>query len=85
MLHICPACTRFDYLLAIFILQESSKLCEKKDMILELFDRLLAKLGGEELSANITFGKISDEWSESMSSWLDSESKYRLTVEQVAT
>jgi len=28
-------------------LAESSKLCEKKDMILELFDRLLAKLGGE--------------------------------------
>lgn len=40
-------------------LQEESKLCEKKDKIIGLFDTLLAKLGGEELSANITMGKVS--------------------------
>jgi hypothetical protein len=39
-------------------LQEESKLCEKKDKIIALFDQLLAKLGGEELSANITMGKV---------------------------
>lgn len=40
-------------------LQQESKLCEKKDKIIALFDQLLAKLGGEELSANITMGKVS--------------------------
>ena len=39
-------------------LQEESKLCEMKDKILALFDTLLNKLGGEELSANITMGKV---------------------------
>lgn len=38
--------------------QEGSKLCEKKDKIIALFDKLLSKLGGEELSANITYGKV---------------------------
>jgi hypothetical protein len=57
-------------------------LCEKKDKILALFDKLLNKLGGNELSANITYGKVSKEFSDAMSSWLDSESSYRLTVEQ---
>jgi len=60
-----------------------SLLCEKRAKIIALFDTLLAKLGGEELSANITMGKITDEWKDAMTSWLDSESKYRLTVEQV--
>jgi len=39
-------------------LQEQSKLCEMKDKIIGLFDKLLNKLGGEELSANITYGKV---------------------------
>jgi len=63
-------------------LQQESKLCEKKDKIIALFDTLLAKLGGEELSANITMGKVKAEWKDALASWLDSESKYRLTVEQ---
>jgi len=63
-------------------LQETSLLCEKKDKIIQLFDTLLAKLGGEELSANITYGKVTKEFNDAMSSWLDSESHYRLTVEQ---
>jgi hypothetical protein len=64
-------------------LEGESLLCEKRAKIIALFDTLLAKLGGEELAANITMGKVSDEWKDAMSSWLDSESKYRLTVEQV--
>jgi len=59
-----------------------SLLCEKKDNIISKFDELLKKLGGEELSANITMGKVTKEWKESMTSWLDSESTYRLTVEK---
>ena len=39
-------------------LQEQCKLCEMKDKILGLFSKLLEKLGGEELSANITYGKV---------------------------
>lgn len=42
-------------------LQQESKLCEMKDKILALFDTLLNKLGGEELSANITMGKVLTE------------------------
>jgi len=59
-----------------------SMLCQKKDIIIEKFDQLLKKLGGEELSANITMGRVSKEWSEAMKGWLDSESTYRLTVEK---
>jgi len=60
----------------------SSLLCEKRAKIIQLFDQLLAKLGGEELSANITMGKVSKEWHDALSTWLDAESKYRLTVEK---
>lgn len=59
-----------------------SLLCEKRARIIQLFDQLLAKLGGEELSANITMGKVSKEWHDALGAWLDSESRYRLTVEQ---
>jgi len=60
----------------------ASLLCQKKDLIIDKFDELLKKLGGEELSANITMNKVSAEWKEAMTSWLDSESTYRLTVEK---
>jgi len=63
-------------------LADSSLLCEKREKIIKLFDELLAKLGGEELSANITMGKVTAEWKDALSSWLDSESQYRLTVEK---
>ena len=59
-----------------------SLLCKKKDLIIQKFDELLKKLGGEELSANITMGRVSKEWKEAMEGWLDSESEYRLTVEK---
>ena len=49
-------------------------------MIIKLFDTLLNKLGGQELSTNITYGRVSDEFNNALSAWLDGESKYRLTV-----
>merc|ERR1712205_216708 len=59
-----------------------SKLCEKKDIILDKFDQLLRKLGGEELSLNISLGKMGAQWHRAMEAWLDSESTYRLRIEQ---
>ena len=59
-----------------------SRLCDKKDLILDKFDQLLRKLGGEELSLNISLGKMSAEWHAAMGQWLDSESTYRLRIEQ---
>lgn len=41
-------------------------LCKKKDLIIDKFDELLKKLGGEELSANITMNKVTAEWKEAM-------------------
>ncbi len=43
-----------------------SLLCQKKDIIIQKFDELLKKLGGEELSANITMGRVTKEWKEAM-------------------
>merc|ERR1719504_339259 len=63
--------------------QQLSYKPEKRDKIIQLFDQLLAKLGGEELSANITMGKVTKEWKDPLSTWLDAESKYRLTVEKM--
>ena len=42
-------------------------LCQKKQIILDKFDALLKKLGGQELSANITMDKVSAEFKEAMS------------------
>jgi len=60
-----------------------SRLCDKKDLILSKFDQLLRKLGGEELSLNISLGKMGEEWHAAMEGWLDAESTYRLRIEQV--
>merc|ERR1711966_469969 len=54
----------------------------KKDVILDKFDQLLRKLGGEELSLNISLGKMGAQWHRAMEAWLDSESTYRLRIEQ---
>jgi hypothetical protein len=59
------------------------QLCKKKDIIIEKFDQLLRKLGGEELSLNISLGRMGAEWHAAMAGWLDSESTYRLRIEQV--
>jgi len=58
------------------------QLCKKKDIIIEKFDQLLRKLGGEELSLNISLGRMGAEWHAAMAGWLDSESTYRLRIEQ---
>ena len=60
-----------------------SRLCAKKDVILDKFDQLLRKLGGEELSLNISLGKMGAQWHRAMEAWLDAESTYRLRIEQV--
>lgn len=59
------------------------QLCKKKDIIIDKFDQLLRKLGGEELSLNISLGRMGAEWHAAMAGWLDSESTYRLRIEQV--
>eukprot|EP00277_Geminigera_cryophila_P043212 CAMPEP_0173075768 /NCGR_PEP_ID=MMETSP1102-20130122/11899_1 /TAXON_ID=49646 /ORGANISM="Geminigera sp., Strain Caron Lab Isolate" /LENGTH=486 /DNA_ID=CAMNT_0013945271 /DNA_START=186 /DNA_END=1646 /DNA_ORIENTATION=+ len=59
-----------------------SKLCAKKDIIIQKFDDLLRKLGGEELALNISLGKMSAQWKAAVEGWLDSESQYRLRIEQ---
>jgi hypothetical protein len=64
-------------------LEGESMLCEKRQKIIELFDQLLKKLGGMELSLNITMGNVLKEWEEAMKSWLEIESNYRMTVEKV--
>jgi hypothetical protein len=58
------------------------QLCKKKDIIIDKFDQLLRKLGGEELSLNISLGRMGAEWHAAMAGWLDSESTYRLRIEQ---
>jgi hypothetical protein len=63
-------------------LEGGSHLCAKKDIILGKFDQLLRKLGGEELSLNISLGKMGAEWHAAMEQWLDAESTYRLRIEQ---
>ena len=56
-------------------------LCEKKDLIINKFKTLLRKLGGEELSLNISQGKMGKEWHAAMEQWLDTESTYRIRIE----
>ena len=66
-------------------LEGESSLCAKQDVIIQKLDQLLKKLGGEELSLNITLGKVQQEWKDSLDSWLSAEANYRLRVEQVCT
>ena len=47
-------------------LTDGSLLCAKKDLILSKFDDLLKKLGGQELSANITMDKVAKEFKQTM-------------------
>jgi len=61
---------------------DPARLCAKKDVILSKFDQLLKKLGGEELSMNITNGKVNAQFKEALSAWLDKESEYRLTLQK---
>ena len=59
-----------------------SGLCAKQQKIIDKFDALLKKLGGEELSLKIELGEVTEEWKKSMESYLNAESQYRLRLEQ---
>ena len=59
-------CTEIDVRKTQMLAAGDSRLCDKKDVILEKFDQLLRKLGGEELSLNISLGKMSAEWHAAM-------------------
>ena len=63
-------------------LQETGKLCEKKDVIFAKFNELLKKLGHEEKIRNETDQAAWEAKQAALSSWLDSESSYRLEVEK---
>ena len=43
---------------------------------------MLRKLGGEELALNISLFKMSAQWKAAVEGWLNSESQYRLRMEQ---
>jgi len=57
-------------------------LCGKRQLIIDKFDALLKKLGGEELSLKIELGQVTKEWKDSMEAYLNAESQYRLRTEQ---
>jgi len=62
-------------------LAPSSKLCEKKDLIVGKFDQLLAKLTRDDGAMNMTDDMTEKEYEDAMQAWLDTESVYRLAVE----
>jgi len=57
-------------------------LCGKRQLIIDKFDALLKKLGGEELSLKIELGQVTKEWKDSMEAYLNAESQFRLREEQ---
>ena len=57
-------------------------LCDKKDVIPGKFKPLLRTLFGEELSHNISLGKMDVKWHVVMEEWLDTDSTYCLRIEQ---
>jgi hypothetical protein len=63
-------------------LQDSGKLCEKKDVIFEKFNALLKKLGYENKVRNETDQAAYDAKMAALRAWLDGESTYRLEVEK---
>jgi hypothetical protein len=63
-------------------LQDSGKLCDKKDVILAKFNQLLTKLGYENKVRNETDQAAYDKMQAALTAWLDSESTYRLEVEK---
>lgn len=59
-----------------------ASLCGKRQLIIDKFDALLKKLGGEELSIKIQLGEVTEEWKDAMEGWLNAESQFRLRTEQ---
>jgi len=65
------------------VLEDSGKLCEKKDIIFAKFNQLLKKLGDESVERNATDKAAYDAKQEAIRAWLDGESTYRLQKEKV--
>eukprot|EP00960_Hanusia_phi_P073601 768050-Hanusia_phi.AAC.4 len=63
-------------------LQESGKLCEKKDIIFNKFNQLLAKLVKESQTRNQTDQAAYEAQAAATEAWLDAESEYRLEMEK---
>lgn len=63
-------------------LEESGKLCEKKDFIFQKFNQLLNKLKDESSVRNQTDHAAYVAQQEALKAWLDGESAYRLEVEK---
>merc|ERR1712216_513477 len=63
-------------------LQATERLCAKKDMIFDKFDKLLNKMGAESFDRNQTDAAAETAKDETMKAWLDAESQYRLQVEK---
>jgi hypothetical protein len=63
-------------------LQESGKLCEKKDIIFAKLNQLLKKLGHEEVVRNETDQAAWEAKQAALHAWLDGESAYRLEIEK---
>mmetsp|Transcript_49235 Transcript_49235/g.98749 ORF Transcript_49235/g.98749 Transcript_49235/m.98749 type:complete len:394 (+) Transcript_49235:1-1182(+) len=65
------------------VLEDSGKLCAKKDIIFQKFNELLTKLGHEQEVRNTTDKKLHDAKQAALKAWLDGESAYRLQKEKV--
>ena len=64
-------------------LQATERLCAKKDMIFDKFDKLLNKMGAESFDRNQTDAASEMSKDETMKAWLDAESQYRLQMEKL--
>jgi hypothetical protein len=61
-----------------------SKLCKKKQVLIDKFDELLAKLGVNVKNANATMALYTKEFQDAMTAWLDANAKYRLALDQAS-
>ena len=61
--------------------QGPSKLCLKKQMLVDKFNELLRKLGVNVDEANHTMSMVSQEFQDAMNAWLDAAANYRCGVE----
>jgi hypothetical protein len=64
-------------------LEETNRVCAKKDIIFDKLDKLLAKLGAESFNRNQTDSAAQANADATMKAWLDAESEYRLQEEKV--
>jgi hypothetical protein len=62
--------------------EEGSALCKKKQVLMDKFDALLAKLGVNVGKANQTMERVSQAWIDARIAWLDAEAAYRLAMQK---